>query len=145
MNALEKVEQLYQGKIVLIEKNEIQAFIEIIQSLQIRISYKRVVQYALTGVIDQLNYPTKARIDLSSFIDTLNSNSYFDIKTNKNEYIWNSIGVHLSSAINEFICSNPESNVYSYDFLDEFNEFQPICDFFNFKEISITTNSMESA
>lgn len=87
LNALEKLEQLYQGKIVLIEKNEIQAFIEIIQSLLIRISYKRVVQYALAGVIDQLNYPTKARIDLSSFIDTLNSNSNFVIKTNKNEYI----------------------------------------------------------
>ena len=52
LNALEKLEQLYQGKIVLIEKNEIQAFIVIIQSLQIRISYKRVVQYALTGVMD---------------------------------------------------------------------------------------------
>lgn len=68
----------------------------------------------------------------------------FTIRTNKNEYNCNIYGIHSSAIIDQFLKENSKATVYEFNYDDEFNEFQPICDFFNFEYISITTNNMDS-
>ena len=134
---LVKLEQLFQGQAVIIAKDECFNFIKFLNLLKIK------VRDDSNKPINNLDL-NRAMIDINALIQNLKKDHSFTIKTNKREYQCSSIGINSSLILNEFIKSNPESNVYSYDFSDEFGEFQPICDFFNFEKVSITTKNMDS-
>ena len=85
-------------------------------------------------------------IDSLSFDQYLQCNAprSFTITTKKKEYKCNIFGVYSSTVINRILTEDPTTNMYVYKYDDEFNEFQLICDLFNFKQVTLTKNSMNS-
>ena len=85
-------------------------------------------------------------IDLSTFTEYLQIEApqTFTIKTNKKEYKCNIFGIYSSKKISSLLSNDPKIDCFVYDFDDELDEFQLICDLFNFKEIKITSNNMNS-
>ena len=142
-NTLEKFEQLYQGKIVIIEKNEFNVFNQIVGILHIDL-HKNSIPHAQQFPINFVCDSYKAMIDFDSLIFHIKQDRLFTIKTNKKEYKCNLFGINSSIVINDFIKSNPDQKVYLFDFPDEFDEFQPICDFFNFAKITVTSHNINS-
>lgn len=55
----------------------------------------------------------------------------------------NIFGVCSSEVIRNFIEKNPKENKFVLEIDDEFNEFQPICELFNFEEISLNKDNFE--
>lgn len=137
MNVLGKFEQLYEGKTILIEAGEKNVYNQIKSKL-------RISSDSFLTLPNENSYSNEASISLQKFSTIVQTNFPFIIKTNKNEYKCNLFGIYSSSVISEFVKSNSQSKVYFYDFPDEFDEFQQICDFFNFKKIILTTNNMKS-
>lgn len=96
-NVLGKLEQLYQGKPVIIEKSEIKLFQQITQMLQIKINSK-------TGLcLENYDSSIKAIIDCESLFNIIYSNKSFTIKTDNKEYQCNPFGINLSATIREFL------------------------------------------
>ncbi|KAK8840781.1 hypothetical protein M9Y10_027603 [Tritrichomonas musculus] len=139
-NILGKLEQLYQGKMVTIEKTEYQKFLEITHILHIRI-----IDLKKRYRLKEIPNPVKTKIDYDTMIKILKSdNSIFTIRTNKKDYQCKNICINLSSVIDEFVRLNPGQNTFFYDFLDEYGEFQDICKFFNFENVTLTPKNMNS-
>lgn len=66
----------------------------------------------------------------------------FIIKISSKEYKCNPLGVNSSKIIKEYRDKNPNSNQYEYNIDNSNNEFQVICDIFNFKQVQLTTKNM---
>ena len=68
----------------------------------------------------------------------------FTITTKKNTYKCTICGVCSSQIIYSLIVKNPKIDNFFFDFDDEFDEFQPICDLFNFQKVNMTMNTVNS-
>ena len=71
------------------------------------------------------------------------SSKSFQISTHKQDYFCDINGVCSSKVISDFIIANPNTNLFNYDYDDEMNMFEKICEFFNFNQISITGDDLE--
>lgn len=71
------------------------------------------------------------------------TNNFTFISKNK-KYQCNVNGAISSNIIKELRDKDPNIYYYEYDFDDQNNEFQLICDYFNFKELTITIKNMNS-
>ena len=152
-NVLGKFEQLYHGKSVIFEDSELPICREITSLLNI-VAVPGFMKQDQMNTGFQFSFPTnespqsKVEINKSSVEQFIVNSSYFPqsftIKTNKNEYKCNHIGIHSSNVISNFLQKNPNSDVYIFDYEDEFGEFESICNFFNFANVAITPNNMDA-
>ena len=152
-NVLGKFEQIYQGEFVIFDEDELPISQKITKLLNIiecpnfmkPESLKRP-EGGWCGPYNQrqnefgveINY-----LDLSIYLQRTAPRSFI-IVTNKKEYECNIFGVYSSGIIREHFAKNPTSYKYVYNFDDDFNEFQAICDIFNFKNVILTRNNIES-
>ena len=151
-NVLSKFEQLYQGKNVFFEEDELSISRQIIEILQI----KNCPSYLKQGVLNNGHNPwmillldtleSGVIIDHTCFINFLRKNCWetFNIITKRRNYKCNIFGIYTSDVIRQFLTKNSIKNEYFYDFEDENEEFQLICDFFNFKMVDINNSNMDS-
>lgn len=125
---------------VTFEKTEYQKFLKITHILHIRI-----IDLKKRYRLKEIPNPVKTKIDYDTMIKILKSDiSIFTIRTNKKDYQCKNICINLSSVIDEFVKLNPGQNTFFYDFLDEYGEFQDICNFFNFEKVFLTPKNMNS-
>ena len=150
-NILGKFEQMYQGEFVIFDDDELPICHKITKMLNIskcpnfmkpesmkspETLYNNYIQDNCLGVeIDSLS--------LDQYLQCTAPRS-FTITTNKKEYKCNIFGVYSSTVINQILTEDPTTNMYVYKYDDEFNEFQLICDLFNFKQVTLTKNNMNS-
>ena len=147
-NVMDKIKEMYCGKKVDFEENELNIVRRITSALNI---------FCCPSFMKPDRLKNKKNYHSSSFgygsysviINKRQLEFYFDkfpksfkISTKKNEYMVNTLGINSSTVIKEYIDKNPDSDSFFYDFDDEFDTFQVICDFFNCKPAMITTNNM---
>lgn len=85
-----------------------------------------------------------AIIDPLSLIDLmLKQPQNFSISTRNNTYKCNKITATVSEIIMNLIQKDDSIDSYFYDFSDENDEFQIICDFLNFKPIQISPHNFD--
>ena len=68
----------------------------------------------------------------------------FTINVGDKKYRCNKFAVNMSEVIREYRIKNPTSEEYDYNFDGSDDCFQTICDFFNFRNINITIQNMNS-
>lgn len=150
VNAMAKLEKLFQGENIKFDNKEIPNIRQIIDSLKIT----RCPLYILNQSKDVLTDQRRNFWDFGSSV-TFSTSSLlffyqnvvqenFIISTNRQDYKCNNFGILSSNVICEMIKANQNLESYKYDFDDEYQEFQIICDLFDFKPIKITLNNMDS-
>ena len=149
-NVLGKFEKLYEGKQVVFTEEELSTSKKITNNLKINCCPNYMKPESLKTHEDDKNY----RIGLQNgvIIDEYNffgfikyrTNETFTIITNNNEYKFNYFVVFISQVIRETLLNDPCKREYKYDFNDENNEFQLICNIFNFKSINIAPSNVYS-
>ena len=135
-NVLSKIEQLLRGESIFLLDEEISTFKQIISNLQF---------WNFSFSVQTLSYLKHAyTMNFRSFEVFLQKYKlkHFTISTKNNEYKCSIFGVLSSKVICEYMNKNPTKNDYFYEIDDEFNEFQKICDLFNFKKVQITPDDM---
>lgn len=85
-------------------------------------------------------------IDTNSHSAIIKQSKYqnFIISTKNKDYVCNTFGILSSVVLRDLLLSNPHLDHYEYDFKDEFDEFQQICDLFNFKVVKITIDNIDT-
>lgn len=145
-NILQKFELLFQGKTIDIDKGEYPIFLQIIEMLNLQDCFN----ISNNPFSDTNHSKKKYCLSMTLFKNYLNSEDHkiFKIKTNKKTYICNKIGIFSSSVLADLITKDPNLDHYEYDYYDdvdddddEIDNFQIICDFFNFEKISISQKS----
>ncbi|KAK8840053.1 hypothetical protein M9Y10_030986 [Tritrichomonas musculus] len=98
----------------------------------------------------KLNYDNKisnhfVEIDTNSLNTIIKQPMHqkFIISTKNREYRCNIFGILSSVILRDLLVSNQTPNRYEYDFEDKFNEFQQICDLFNFKIVKISVEDFQ--
>ncbi|KAK8836958.1 hypothetical protein M9Y10_036992 [Tritrichomonas musculus] len=141
-NVLEKLEQLYQGKVIIVDEKDFSVFNQITLSLNIlddipispgQENHSKLASFTFV-------------ISKNSFYDFISNISFpkFSIITRNHKYKCNPIGIQCSKVISNFLSQEPNKNCFYYDFDDSFSEFQFMYDFFNCKMVDITTDNMQS-
>lgn len=136
-NVLKKFEQLYQGKIINIPNDDVSTYSQIKDILNI----DNIPNLSLSNYFNT-NDVTLDKVVFYNYLQKNASKSFY-IVTKKKRYSCTSFGILSSKVIRDIISENPSENIYQYDIEDEFNEFQDICDLFNFKDVTITPNNMD--
>lgn len=147
---LRKIELMYQGESILFEKDDYPTLKTILDQLQIlrfpRNQLENIDEVSLIDFDNQTSdlFSSRIIISIQDFNHYLKETApkNFIITTNKSSYQCNIFGVFASKKIGDFISKNPTSLHYFFDFSDESNEFQLICDIFNFKSIKITPKNV---
>ncbi|KAK8892562.1 hypothetical protein M9Y10_029795 [Tritrichomonas musculus] len=154
-NVLGKFEQLYQGKTVIFDEDELPISHRITKILQISNcpnfmkpeSLRVLDEFDSNGKADTFNPDINSCVTIYQkwFISYLQREELqtFTITTKRKEYKCNMFGIYASQIISEIHEKDSTTNNYFYDFEDEFNEFQLICDLMNFKQVDITNDNMD--
>ncbi|KAK8840572.1 hypothetical protein M9Y10_030782 [Tritrichomonas musculus] len=146
-NIMGKFEQLLLGQKVIFNESELPIAFNITQLLGILKIQKYLNKCCLynSNPYGSINNSI-IQLTKSSFKEFLKKKIHksFVITTNNKKYACNKFGVYSSKVIRDFIQSNPEATQYTYDFENEFDEFQLISNFFNAEPIQITSNNMNS-
>lgn len=143
-NVLQKFEQLYRGKLVIFDENDRTFYNQIKSALNLNIPDFEIP----TDPTLQNDHPISLSLIMNKktfyqFLQITTPRYYFTISTHKKNYRVNIFGVLSSKVLREELLRNPGLDHYDYDFNDNFNEFNSICDLFNFKEVQIATMSVE--
>ncbi|KAK8837461.1 hypothetical protein M9Y10_036458 [Tritrichomonas musculus] len=153
-NVLGKFEQLYQGKTVIFDEDEFPISHRITKILQIKNcpNYLKPESLRSNTEVDSNGFhssqtDTRSGVEIYHkwFANYLRREELktFTIVTNRKEYKCNMFGIYASNVISQILEKDPTTNKYLYDFDDEFDEFQLICDLFNFKKVDITNDNMD--
>lgn len=139
-NTMQKLEQLYQLKTVAFSENDLPILKQIISVLNLK---------DFPSIFDNPISKNEKSDDLIRFKISCYQNSIFSyfqslpnnfiINTKKGEYLCNEVGAKSAKIFSEML---PKQ--YTYDFDDENNTFQYICDYFNFRSIVITPRNVQS-
>lgn len=159
-NVLHKFEQLFQGLTVFFDEDDLpisQRITKILQfkncpnylkpeSLRINERYsngKYISNWSSSKI--NLEMENGVEINRTFFIEFLKDPKFqtFVIKTNKKQYKCNVFGVSFSDVIRQKIENEPTINEFVFDFEDEDDEFQLICNLFNFGIIDIKSDNMD--
>ena len=149
---LKKIESLFLGKTVIFDEDELPISHKITKALNLVNCPNFMKPESLKEPYESMPYIDSKNNRLSVEIDTENFNEFikspslqtFVIKTKKRSYNCNKFGIYSSIVIRQIIERDPTTVIFEYDFDDEFNEFQLICDLFNFESIKMTKNNMET-
>ena len=133
-NVLEKFSKLYQGEYVQFNKDDAMISQTIAEKLLIDIDFFQRKTFYFNIYISSVNNYIKNT-----------KHCLFTIQTKRNEYKCNIFGILSSTVIREILLKESEirQNSYFYDFDDEENEFQFICDIFNFKYVQLTNLNVD--
>lgn len=152
-NVLGKFEKLYQGEYVIFDEDELPVSKKITELLNIvecpnfmkPESLKREESRYFGFNANMVN-SLGVEISIGLFHKFLQNEvpQTFLIKTKKKTYYCNVFGVYCSEIIRKVLLEDPTIEEYVYNYDDEFDEFKPICDFFNMKKVDLTKNNMES-
>lgn len=147
-NILEKFEKLYQGETVYFDEEELPTSKKITSILNITCcpNYMKPENLKSDEASQDRNLGLDAGVGMSKrYFYTFVRRNYpsFTIITKKNKYQCNYYGVISSKVIRDLIIKDPSLTQYEYDFEDENNEFQQICNLFDFNSVYITSNNME--
>ncbi|KAK8854448.1 hypothetical protein M9Y10_017010 [Tritrichomonas musculus] len=139
-NVLSKISQIFDGDKIIFKPSEIPTLKKIISSLSINCC-SNFLENILDGdsniTLALNNHNIKHYVKQEKFIT-------FKISTKNNVYQCNSFGVLFSVVICEYLQKNPNAKKFEYNFDDKFNEFQEICDLFNFNSVKVNTDNMKS-
>ncbi|KAK8839026.1 hypothetical protein M9Y10_032492 [Tritrichomonas musculus] len=139
-SVLSKFEQLYQGKSISISKDEIKSYCFLKNQLKID----------CIPILSKDDFKSTNKIyiqmEKNSFFNYLKQKSLrtFTITTNKAEYKCNVFGILTSHVLLAYVNNYPDEDSFYFDYDDENNEFQQICNLFNFENVKITENNMFS-
>lgn len=141
-NAMEKIQQAFQGESVKVFPSETDTISKIIKALQIKRfpDFTKMNRINLGFSIYNLSINKN---DIHSFFKKRIPKS-FTIITNSKEYECSPFGVLVSQIINDQIQKDPKLNHFEYNFSNEHNEFDDICKLFNFEDIKITSSNVNS-
>ena len=149
-NVLSKFESLFEGEVVVFDEDELPISQKITKALNLIKCPNFMKPESLKSNTESLSYGNNKNIlsvelDRNHFQIFLHKPTLqkFVIKTNKKEYKCNKFGVYSSVVIRHLLDENRELNEFQYDFDDEFDEFQSICNLFNFETVKMTKNNME--
>lgn len=133
-----KFEQLYQGNMISITKNEIKHY------NIFKIHLKIDCMPALSTYDFNDTNEVYIQMDKNSFNSYLKKSAprTFTITTKKAKYKCNIFGILASDVLREYTTKNPNERSFYYDIDDENNEFSEICELFNFKKVKVTENNM---
>lgn len=160
-NVFEKFEQLFQGKLVFFNLDELDLCQEITDILEITCmpNYMRSSTNKEPDLFKDLTHKAMIKdiyidskigngviMSKDSFIDFAKKSNRpaFKIITQKKEYNCNYFGVFSSKIIRDFIAKEPTTNCFVYDYEDENGYFQLICDYFNFDKIIPNIHNINS-
>ncbi|KAK8894591.1 hypothetical protein M9Y10_023027 [Tritrichomonas musculus] len=160
-NILVKFAQLYQGKSIIFEEGDIPLIQRFTQLLQIKNcpNFLKPKSLATTQIDSDGKrvYKSISFLGSSSFSETIEiyknglisyltreEFNYFTIITKKKEYKCCIFGVYTSSVIRQILDEDSSQKEFKYNFEDNKEEFQLICDFFNCQKIDITNENMDS-
>ena len=155
-NVLGKIESLFQGKTVTFIEDEFPTSQRITKILQMKnfpnklkpdsmrsneicsdgshyFSIGNSVSQIIVEIYEEMFIEYLKKSELQTFI----------IKTKRNEYKCSIFGIYSSNVIREILEKDSSINEFEFDFEDEFDEFQSICDFFNFKQLDIKSDNMD--
>ncbi|KAK8839179.1 hypothetical protein M9Y10_032106 [Tritrichomonas musculus] len=141
---MRKVEQLYNGEQVSFSMSDLLILNKIISALKLKCFPNFITNFDKSCNFNDFGRYTLF-IDKNSFIKFLQTviPKEFSITTKKSEYKCNFYGVASSNTIFNQIKENANVNKYIYDFEDENNEFQLVCDFFNYNSIIIQPQNFQ--
>ena len=145
-NILQKFELLFEFENVIIKKDEFPIFHQIAEMLQIEDCFSnKKSNFSENLFLLTNNSQLQYRLNFKCFSNYLKLNEHktFIISIKNKKYNCNKFGILTSSILADLITKDSKLNHYKYDYNDEFNNFQTICDFFNFDKITITQNNAE--
>ena len=144
---LGKYEQLCLGETVHFDEKEMPSYYQIQNLLNLDMptttNRNKFVGISFNANIKSGINVSMTKISLLNFIK-FNYSKKITIITNNNEYQCNALAVVTSQVISEQIAKKSDLTSYVYQYDDEFNDFQPICDFFNFKNVDLAPDNMNS-
>ncbi|KAK8894590.1 hypothetical protein M9Y10_023026 [Tritrichomonas musculus] len=160
-NILVKFAQLYQGKSIIFEEGDIPLIQRFTQLLQIKNCPNFLKPKSLaTAEFDSYGYynvrfsfyedPKENEVSIEIYQKYLlkflrrDDHQVFKIKTNKKEYICNIFSVYTSKVIRELLEKDSNCREFFYDFEDKNDDFQLVCDFFNYKLIDLKKVNIET-
>lgn len=151
LDVLTKIKQMYEGETVSFNEDQLLLTQKITKALQLTCFPNFLKPPSLRassnfGYQFQSNQTTSAKINMTQFGEYLKNTApkTFSIITKKREYKCNVFGILSSTILSDIIAKDPTITSYSYDIEDEFDEFQSICDFFNFQLVSLSKDNMDS-
>ena len=147
-NILGKYEKMYQGEFVLFDEEELLISHKITKLLNLVDCPNFLKPEGLKRQETNVGYGPNnhvlgVEINLNSYLQS-NDSRTFTIRTNKKEYKCSVFGVYSSAVLHQLLLEDPNKDLYFYDYEDEFDRFQPICDLFNFEKVILTRDNMES-
>ena len=147
-NVLGKFEKLYLGDNIVFKEDELPISKKITGLLNIIClpNYMKPENLKSEETINsQLGLEEGVGINQNSLENFLRQKSHqtFKIITNNKEYNCNYFGVFSSAIIFELFKKDPKLNQFKFDFDDESDDFQQICNYFNFESIKIKSNNMD--
>ena len=138
-NVLEKFSQLFQGKKVIFNEDNLPISYKIVRTLKISKCPNFLKPYNLRtanepetpkffGLFSQNKEQQKNETEKEVVICQADFNCFinFTIITQKKEYKCKLYAVYSSNVIGEFLKQNPEASSYKYDIEDEYEEFENI-------------------
>lgn len=141
-NTMSMIEQLYEGKEISLSYNHLLVVKKFSEDLKISCfpSFTKLSNFQNFLNLSQVTYNFK--LDQTTLINFLQSiDTFFTISIAGKKCQCSIYGVRSSKKINELIEKGIQT--FEYDVEDEFDNFQLICDLFNFKNIEITSSNMD--
>ena len=148
-NVLSKFEKMYLGERVFFNEEDLPTYEQIVKLLDIKCpNYKnphRSTPRHKCCNTECTDLQSGVQIDNQFFQKFLSSQLQrnFTILTRKSSYKCTLCGSSSSLLIRQLLLKQPTLNEYFYDFDDEFNEFQLVCDFFNFENVMMISSNMK--
>ena len=149
-NVLKKIEEMYRGKLVIFDEDELPISKKFTNILNIKCCPNYMKPESLKCQEGNSEYGLGLNDGVGMSIESLNSfienksNRTFSITTKNNKYEVNFFGLFYSKILREIIIKDPETKEYFYDYDDEFGEFQSVCDLLNFEVVNVTINNVYS-
>lgn len=143
---MKKFEDIFRGLSATFEFDELLPARQIVQQLNIDncpVFFKANLTNNFYTIPSQIEIEIE-RLSLLTFLST-NFQKTFTIKTAKKDFQCIEIGALSSKVIRDLKMEDPSLNEYTYNFDDEGNnDFELICNLFNFEKINITIMNMDS-
>lgn len=159
-NTFKKFEQMYLGEFVRFNEDELLFCQKITKMLQIIHcpnfmlvdSLKKCDEHKVNKDIsskfyyENRNESFRVQMNQNDLNNFLNSDDIrnFTIATNKKKYKCSILGIYSSNVLRKILLEDPTVDEYIYDYEDEFEQFQIICDLFNSEEINLTKSNIDS-
>ena len=139
-DVIKKLEQIYQGESIQLNKEEAQIYALISKKLCLQYSVNQK-DSKITIIFNQFSNEYKIHQQSLNLFFQNDLPKSFIIQTKKAEYKCNEYGILLSFVIRENLSKDSKIDRYFYDYEDEENEFELISNILNFQNIDINKDN----